>query len=83
MIPRTLLKLRTLNGKKLNGVRIKTAASFHSVTETEGTKTCSESAKRIMSATQAVSSSRLNSTEIQIRALWPNAASLKNGQTTG
>jgi len=69
MIPRTLLKLRTLNGKKLNGVRITTAAIFHSVTETEGIKLFSESAKRIMSATQAVSNSILNSTEIQIRAL--------------
>ena len=69
MIPRTLLKLKTLSGKKLNGVRITTAASFHSVTEIEGIKSCSESAKRIMSATQAVSNSILNSTEIQIRAL--------------
>ena len=70
-IPRMLLKLKTLRGKKLRGVRTMPAMTLNVVTLMEGIKVFSESAKRIIKATQAARSSMLKSSEIHIRALRP------------
>lgn len=66
------VKLRRDNGANCRGIMIKVQTTFHSVTvKAPGNNRANESAKRTIRATQAASSSRVNSTAVIIRAFLP------------
>jgi hypothetical protein len=80
-MPMKLVKLRSRKGRKFRGINIRAQRSFHCTrVRTPGKSKFNESANRTMSATQAATSSRVNSILVAMRAFWPNemkATSLK------
>jgi len=72
-MPITLVKLRSLKGKKFKGINIRAHTIFQPVTDrTPGNRRASESAKSTIKATQAATSSSVKRMLVAILALRPN-----------
>jgi len=72
-MPITLVTLRILKGTKFSGISPTDIKSFHVFTATEGMSEFMLSPKRMIRATLAAVSSRMNKTSTELRPHGPKA----------